>query len=76
MKTLNELFIDELADVYDAEQQLTQAPAKTATDGELKNAFLSHLKETESHVEKLEEVFPSIDQKPEVKKCEATDGNK
>jgi ferritin-like metal-binding protein YciE len=77
MKTLNELFCDELADMYDAEHRILKALpklAKAATNTELKNAFLSHLKETEGHVEKLEQVFQSIDQKPRGKRCEATVG--
>jgi ferritin-like metal-binding protein YciE len=77
MKTLKDLFLDELADMYDAEHRIIKALpklAKAATCGELKQAFLSHLKETEGHVKKLEQVFQSFDKKAKGKTCEATKG--
>jgi ferritin-like metal-binding protein YciE len=75
MKTLNDLFLDELADMYDAEHQLVKALpklAKTATCPDLKRALLAHLKETEGHVWKLEQVFQSFDESPTEKICETT----
>jgi len=58
--TLHTAFIDELRDSYDAEKQLTKALpklAKAASNPQLRQAFESHLKETEGHVERLEQVF-------------------
>lgn len=77
MKTLEDLFLDELADMYDAENRLVKAlpkMAKAATDGALREAFQSHLSETESHVGKVEEVFAACDAKAKAKKCEAIVG--
>ena len=77
MKTLKDLFLDELADMYDAERRIVKALpklAKAATCDDLKGAFQSHLKETEGHVKKLEQVFQSFDLKAKGKTCEATVG--
>src|SRR6185436_13215188 len=77
MKTLKDLFLDELADMYDAERRIVKAlpkMAKAATSAELKNAIQSHLKETEGHVKKLEQVFESFDEKAKGQTCEATVG--
>jgi ferritin-like metal-binding protein YciE len=76
-KTLHDAFIDELRDVYDAEKQLTKALpklAKKATSAQLKSAFESHLKETENHVARLEQVFESIGEKPKGKHCDGIAG--
>jgi len=77
MKTLKDLFLDELADMYDAEQRIIKAlpkMAKAATCHDLKKAIQSHLKETEGHVKKLEQVFKSFDEKAKRETCEATVG--
>jgi ferritin-like metal-binding protein YciE len=77
MKTLKNLFLDELADMYDAEQRIVKAlpkMAKAATCDDLKGAIQAHLKETKGHVTKLEQVFASFDQKAKGKTCEATVG--
>jgi len=69
--------MDELADMYDAEKRIVKAlpkMAKAATCADLKAAFLSHLKETEGHVTKLEQVFHAFDEKARGKTCEATVG--
>lgn len=74
---LNELFIDELKDIYWAEQHLVKAlpkMAKAATSEELRSAIEEHLQETENHVSRLESVFDSIDEKAVAKKCEAMAG--
>jgi ferritin-like metal-binding protein YciE len=74
MKTLEDLFLDSLADMYYAEKQLTKAlpkMAKAATDEELQTAFESHLVETEGHVQKLETVFEAFGKSPKSKKCHA-----
>ena len=77
MKSLKELFMDELADMYDAEKRIVKAlpkMAKAATCPALKQAIQSHLKETEGHVTKLEQVFKCFDEKAKGKTCEATVG--
>jgi ferritin-like metal-binding protein YciE len=77
MKSLKELFMDELADMYDAEKRIVKAlpkMAKAATCPELKQAIQSHLKETEGHVTKLEQVFKCFNEKAKGKTCEATVG--
>ncbi|MDB4902768.1 MAG: hypothetical protein JWQ63_2049 [Mucilaginibacter sp.] len=74
---LNELFIDELKDIYWAEKHLTKAlpkMAKAATSNELRTAIENHLSETENHVTRLENVFESIGEKAVAKKCEAMAG--
>jgi ferritin-like metal-binding protein YciE len=77
MKILKDLFLDELADMYDAEQQIVKAlpgMAKAATCEKLRGALLAHLKETEGHVTKIEQVFQSFDEKAKRRTCEATAG--
>jgi len=77
MKTLEELFLDELADLYDAEQRLTRALPKMvrlATHGELRDAFHAHLNETENHVVRIEKVFHLLGHAPRAKKCDAIVG--
>jgi ferritin-like metal-binding protein YciE len=72
-----ELFIEELKDIYHAEQQLVKAlpkMAKAATDEQLKAGFTKHLRETEGHVRRLEKVFRLMDEKPAGKVCEAMKG--
>jgi ferritin-like metal-binding protein YciE len=74
---LNELFIDELKDIYWAEKHLTKAlakMAKNATSDELRQALENHLTETEGQITRLEQVFISIDEKAVAKKCEAMNG--
>ncbi|MDF2433081.1 MAG: hypothetical protein JWP44_2712 [Mucilaginibacter sp.] len=74
---LNELFIDELKDIYWAEKHLISAlpkMAKAATSEELRTAIENHLAETENHVSRLEEAFASIGEKAVAKKCEAMAG--
>jgi ferritin-like metal-binding protein YciE len=77
MKTLKDLFLDELADIYDAEKRIVKALpklARAATCNQLRGTFEAHLKETEGHVKQLEQVFACFDQKARGKKCEATVG--
>jgi len=74
---LHELFLDELADVYNAEQQLTKALpklAKSAQSEELREAFESHLEETRQHVTRLEDVAKSLDETLKRKTCAAMKG--
>jgi ferritin-like metal-binding protein YciE len=77
MKTLNDLFLDEIADIYDAERRIVKAlpkMAKAATCPDLKKGFEKHLKETEKHVKRLEQVFQTLGKKARGKTCEATVG--
>jgi ferritin-like metal-binding protein YciE len=77
MRTLKHLFLDELADRYDAEKRLVIAMPKmikAATCTHLQKLLQSHLKETERHVKTLEKVFKSSGEKPRLNKCEATIG--
>lgn len=75
--SLDTLFIDQLQDIYDAEQRLTQALPKMANaahNTQLQNAFQHHLTETERQVERLEQVFELIGETPKAKTCEAMKG--
>ena len=77
MKTLKDLFLEELADMYDAERRVVKALpklAKAATCPDLRAALLAHLKETEGHVTKLARVFLSFGSKAKGQTCQATVG--
>ena len=77
MKTLQDLFFNELADIYDAEHRIAKAlpkMAKAATSAPLKKAFELHLKQTEGHARKVEEIFECFDRKAKGKTCDATVG--
>lgn len=69
---LREALVEEIRDLYNAEKQLTKALpklAKGATSDELREAFESHLEETEGHITRLEQVFELLDEKPRGKHC-------
>jgi ferritin-like metal-binding protein YciE len=77
LNNLNDLFIHELKDIYNAEKQITKAlpkMMKEATTPQLKKAFEMHLGETEKQIERLEQVFESIGMKPSGEKCKAMEG--
>ena len=77
-KSLRELFVEELRDMYDGEKQLTRAlpkMAKAAESEELGAAFRSHLQETEKQVTRLEQVFRSIGETARGKKCDGIQGS-
>jgi ferritin-like metal-binding protein YciE len=77
LSSLEDLFIDELKDLYSAENQLLKAipkMAKAATSKELKAGFEKHLKQTEGHVARLEQVCDAMDVSPKGKKCNAMVG--
>jgi ferritin-like metal-binding protein YciE len=76
-KTLDDLFHDTLKDIYFAEKKIvTTLPkmAKAAQHPQLKMAFEKHLKESEGHVKRLEQVFGIIGKKPQGKTCDAIVG--
>lgn len=74
---LEKFFVDQLKDMYYAEQQLLKALPKmeeASTTDELKEAFSDHLHQTEKHVKRLEKVFEAMGQTPQGEQCEAMDG--
>lgn len=74
---LKELYVDELRDIYNAEQQLTKAlpkMAKAATSEELRAGFEEHLEQTRGHVQRLEQIFDDLGEKPTGKKCKGMEG--
>jgi ferritin-like metal-binding protein YciE len=76
-KTLQELFVEELRDMYDGEKQLTRAlpkMAKAATADALREAFTSHLRETENQITRLDQVFRSVGETALGEKCEGIEG--
>jgi ferritin-like metal-binding protein YciE len=76
-KSLQELFVEELRDAYDGEKRLTKAlprMAKAAESEDLRAAFTSHLRETERHVQRLEQVFRTIGEPVRGKKCDGLMG--
>jgi ferritin-like metal-binding protein YciE len=69
--------VDELKDLYSAENQLVKAlpkMAKAATSDELREAFQEHLEQTKGHVERLETIFQALDESPKGKKCAGMEG--
>lgn len=77
LETLHDLFIHELQDLHDAEQQLLKAIpllAQAANAPDLKKAFGQHLKETEEQVRRLELVFKGLGEEPQGKRCKAMEG--
>lgn len=74
---LKELFLDELKDIYWAEQHLAKAlpkMVKGATSEKLKQAIADHLEQTKNHMTRLEKAFASIGEKAKAVKCEAMNG--
>jgi ferritin-like metal-binding protein YciE len=77
IKTMNDLFVHTLRDIYYAEKQIVKAlpeMVEKASDPQLKQGFQTHLRETENHVKRLEQVFNTIGQKPQGVDCPAIDG--
>ena len=76
-KPLQDAFIDELRDTYDAEKQLLKALpklAKASTSDELREAFSSHLEETRGQIARLEQVFEGLGEKVRGKHCDGIAG--
>jgi len=72
-----DLLVEELKDLYSAENQLMKALprlAKAAESEELKSAFETHLEETKVHIERLEKIMEQLDESPKGKKCKAMEG--
>jgi ferritin-like metal-binding protein YciE len=77
VKTMDDLFLHMLKDMYNAEKQLIKAlpkMAKNSESAELKQAFETHLEETEGQVERLEKVFEMIGKRAQGKVCAAMEG--
>jgi ferritin-like metal-binding protein YciE len=75
--SLNDLFVNQIEDLYDAENRLTQALPKmadAANSSQLKQAFQSHLTETQGHVRRLEQIFREINIEPKRETCQAMKG--
>lgn len=77
INSLEDLFIEQLYDMYYAENKLTKAlpkMAKKANDAKLKKAFETHLEETKDQIVKIENIMRSLDIKIKGEKCEAIEG--
>jgi ferritin-like metal-binding protein YciE len=77
LDSLEGLFVNELKDIYNAEKQLVKAlprMAKGAASPELQAAFKKHLKETETQVRRLDQVFREFGQTPRGKRCAGMEG--
>ncbi len=77
IKSMEDLFIHELKDLYSAEKQMVQGLqklAKKASREELRTAFSQHLEETRGQVERLEKIFESLERSPRGEKCEGMAG--
>lgn len=75
--TVEELLVEELRDLYDAEKQLVRAlprMAKASSSPELQDAFRTHTEETKGQVERLEQIFGMLGQKPRSKPCKGMKG--
>ena len=74
---LRELYIEELKDLYNAENQLVKAlpkMAKAASSDELRQGFEEHLEQTKGHVQRLEKIFQALGESPKGKKCKGMEG--
>ena len=77
LDSLHDLYVDELKDLFSAENQLLKAlpkMAKKASSPELKTAFTEHLVVTQTQVERLEMIFEELEVSPKGKKCKAMEG--
>jgi ferritin-like metal-binding protein YciE len=77
IRTMNDLFLHTLQDIYYAEHQIEKAlpdMAAKASDKELKKGFQMHLRQTKGHIKRLDQVFKKLKEKPSGVKCPAIDG--
>jgi ferritin-like metal-binding protein YciE len=77
VNTLRDLYIEQLQDLYSAENQLVKALPKmeqAASDSQLKQAFTQHLAQTEQHVQRLDQIFETLGSKPSGQTCRAMEG--
>lgn len=76
-KSLRDVYVEELQDLYDAENQIIKAlpkMAQAASSDELREAFEEHLEQTRTHAERLEQIFEGLGQKAKGKKCKGMEG--
>ena len=77
LASLHELYVEGLRDLYSAEQQILKALPKLragATNPKVKDAFATHMTQTEEHVVRLEEIFVELDMSPKGKHCKGMEG--
>jgi ferritin-like metal-binding protein YciE len=77
LKTLHDLYVHELKDLYSAEKQLTEAlpeMVEAARSPQLREAFANHLKETQRHFERVHELLTNLDENPGSTKCKGMEG--
>lgn len=77
LESLRDLYVDELKDLYNAENQIVKAlpkMIKTANSDELREAFQDHLTKTEGHVQRLEQIFENLGERARGKKCLGMEG--
>ncbi len=77
IQNMNDLFVHTLRDIYYAENQIVKTlpeMIEKASDSKLKDGFRTHLRETENHVKRLEQIFQSLGQKAQGVDCPAIDG--
>jgi ferritin-like metal-binding protein YciE len=77
INSLHDLYVDQLRDLYDAENQLVKALPKMAeasASDELREGFEEHLEQTRGHVQRLEQIFERLGEKPKGKKCKGMEG--
>jgi ferritin-like metal-binding protein YciE len=77
IENMQDLFVEQIQDLYDAEQRLTKAlpdMAEAATSPELRRAFEDHLSETQGHVSRLERIFEGMGLSPKATACDAMKG--
>lgn len=77
LESLNDLFIEQLRDLYDAENQLIKAlpkMAQGANSDELRQSFEEHLEQTKEHAQRIEQIFEQLGEKAKGKKCKAMEG--
>lgn len=77
MKTLSDIFVHTLQDIYYAENAITKAlpkMAKAVSNAHLRSAFNDHLAETRQQITKLDAVFKALGEKPKAEKCDAIEG--
>ena len=76
-KTMQDLLIEDLRDIYHAEKQITKAlpkMIKAAHSDQLRQAFETHLEQTNGQIERLQQVFEELDTRPRGKHCDAMEG--
>jgi ferritin-like metal-binding protein YciE len=77
VESLNDLFVEQLRDLYDAENQLINAlpkMAEGASSDELRQGFEEHLEQTKGHAQRIEQIFEQLGEKAKGKKCKAMEG--